>query len=175
MESIFQKLIVIGERAKLEDLSVNHLFWMTYMVPLSSSAANKFSLIGSALTVFDQDNIAGVITSVTGNCTAHPTSTYDVKSGRLILSYNYAEFANKKDCSKIINPTLLGFDFFSNPETIDIKTDVKSIMVAAAVSLKVISISDLVEVVVLREFIFDPVLQTNLQISKYYHPDYPGL
>lgn len=174
LDHIYTKIQQVGLHAIERDLSLNLLYWMTLMIPTAPSIANRFSLTGTPLTVFNQEHIDGIITSIAGPCTAKSTLTFDLNSGRLVLSYDYNEFLATASCATIINPKLFNNYLFAQPETLNIKVDARALMTAAAVALDVIVVSDLVEIVDLRENVLNSFTNPLELVSQYYHPDYPG-
>eukprot|EP01034_Spumella_vulgaris_P047475 gene47475-biopygen32379 len=59
--TLFEGLTETGAVAKTQDLGGNLLYWMSLVFVNSTSNAQRFSMIGTPLTVFDRDYTEGVL------------------------------------------------------------------------------------------------------------------
>eukprot|EP01038_Epipyxis_sp_PR26KG_P008971 gene8971-12102_t len=144
------------------------------------------TLDGSVLNVLNRDFTFGSILNANGTCMQPVDTSFNPTSGFISMSWNYDNFVNDKTCNKIADPNQLNYDTISKSETFTAKFDVRALVTAASVNLRINSLDTLIEIPEYRvnltgesaTFMLDSYVEAaahNSFISRYYDPKYPGM
>ena len=118
-----------GQLSVEANLALNLVVWMGLQVSyLQNGFEQVFSLNGDPLVVFN-GQLVGSIGSAKGICRAAVSSTFQPSSYLLSTSYGTAEYSSQ--CSEILSPRYLNFQYAVSPtfsDTIDIRTFISVIV-----------------------------------------------
>jgi uncharacterized membrane protein len=173
MNNIYNQLVTLDEKAVNNNLAINLLYWMTYVFLDPEYPAQRFYFLGNPLNVFYREDISGGISNLYYDCVNISSSSYDQANGRMLLSYNINQFQIEPQCTNIVSPSLLGYSKYFNPSSLQISIDVRSMIVALAVNIGIISVKILQEVQGSTAY-----FTYNGQVyntSNYFDPQFPNM
>ena len=124
------------------DLSVNLVFWMSYVIKEPDSETNRFYMNAHPSVVFDRDATAGALTNQYYDCKSEGSASYDRANNLLAVSFDIDSYTNSS-CASIIDPTLLGYLSLVSPTSFRLSLDVRSLITAVAVNRQILDVSDL--------------------------------
>eukprot|EP01038_Epipyxis_sp_PR26KG_P005984 gene5984-8241_t len=171
MKDIYSQLSIDGNYTISQNLGYNILFWMTKTYLIDNEQSYRFSLDGSVLRVLNRDFTKGSIISSKGICTLSTTTTFLPSTGQISMAYNYDDFVENPTCYAAVDPVQLNYDSVSIGSTFTPQFDVRSLVTAVSINLRINLLSTLIEIPVYRT----NITQINSYSSKYYDPKYPGM
>lgn len=155
MDTFHKSLVVIGNKAKSENLIYTLLQWMSFvkyyyvedpsLVDFRSVGYGQLQameLTGNPSVVFDLPYTQVTISSTHGICPLVADAVYDQANAKLSASYNTSEFASMPSCFAAIVPSKLNIPGFLQKE-FSIDVDVRSFATAMAVNMGIIRVTDL--------------------------------
>eukprot|EP01034_Spumella_vulgaris_P025696 gene25696-biopygen22179 len=147
MNTLYFGLSAAGAVAQNQDLGGNLLYWMSLVfVNATKSNAQRFTLIGSPLTIFDREYTEGAVSSVMGNCNVTSTSSFEPSSGIMSLSFNYAEYIAEPKCVNAMDPALFGYNLLTRPALFTISYDIRTLVTGLAVNRGVVRLDQMEEI-----------------------------
>eukprot|EP01034_Spumella_vulgaris_P047506 gene47506-biopygen35413 len=139
----------------------------------TTSNAQRFTLVGSPLTIFDRDHTDGVVSSVHGNCNVSSITTFDTSSGVMSMSFDYRAYTSNSLCMKALDPVLFGYNTLTNPTIFTLSYDIRTLITGLAANLHILAIEQLEEIVAFRQSVF--VSGVEVKVRSYYDPKYAGM
>lgn len=171
---LYFSIAAVGNITKENDLGYNLVFWFSFTArPELENTAQRFNLIGDPLVVFNRQYVQGALSTVGGDCNLTSNALFNNAKGELQMEYNYDLFMANPICESTGNPKDLGYLTNINSNLYSIKFDVRSLVTALAVNLKIAYLSDLVEITAYQESYSSQGMILN--ISRYYDPKYPSM
>eukprot|EP01031_Cornospumella_fuschlensis_P027132 gene27132-32776_t len=173
MDNCYQDLVQKAITAPHRDAAANLLVWMGWSYSDPDYPANRMSLSGDPLVVFDRQSIVFTAGNSTHDCTAPTTNNrFSSSTGVLTSTYSMATFS--ATCRSALNPAFFGYDTITRPATFTMTTDVRTLTVALAVNSGATDLRNLVEVASFRRELTD-ALGVTYNISRFYDPKFPGM
>jgi hypothetical protein len=173
MADTFVKLKVLGKVAERHDLTYNIMLWMTYVITYNGNAAQRFTLSGDPLVVFNRDTVYGALSSDFGDCRASSQSSFDKSTGRIQLRYDMASFfSDPAVCSYFDSLDLFGYSPY-DPDYLNIETDIRSLVTALAINMKITQIESLEEIDGTTTYY--QIASNTVKLSSYFDPEFPSV
>ena len=174
MENLYEDLVYIGNASSNLDLGLNLIIWSSFTaLPDPTNSAQRFSLVGDPLVIFNRQYYAGTVSSISGVCNATSLASYDEGRGYLTLTYSYSNYNASSVCREAVNPYYFGYLPGLNTELWNVYFDVRTLMTGAAMNLGIITFDQIVEITADRStFEYDGVVYNT---SSYYDPQFPGM
>eukprot|EP01038_Epipyxis_sp_PR26KG_P014090 gene14090-18909_t len=166
MSSIGYSFAVVGNLTLNQDLSINLLYWTSYVIVAPGAnvgeyiASQRFNLVGNGH----------------GICNVSAESSFDTSSGILSVSYTYDEFVSNPVCNASIVPSYFGYnaDLFQKMFTISI--DSRSVFTNVAINNGVAQLIYMTEITQKRGNYTIPGNGNNIySFSSFYDPKFPGM
>lgn len=174
MYQAYIQLLGVAYYGTRNDLGYNLLYWMSgVLLPIKGNIAQRLSFVGTPLVIFDRQKIVGTMANVHGGCNATSKSTFDSKSGRLSLTYDYSEYMDNPICRGIVNPDLMGYLAPSDKDDFTVQFDVRTMVTAVALNMGLTDTKYLVRIPAFdSNYTFQGV---NYNVSSFYDPKYNGM
>jgi hypothetical protein len=171
---LYEAIVMAGNATKTGNLGDNLLYWFSFTArPNTENYAQRFNLIGDPLVVFNREEVSGTISSVWGDCNETSVASFDPAKGILNMGFSYPSFLANPICNQTGNPYYLGYRPGINTNLYQMKIDVRSLVTALSVNIKISYLSDLVEIAAYRgSYLYQGVMYN---ISRYYDPHFPGM
>jgi hypothetical protein len=173
MDNIYSGLQVYGEKSKNMALDETLMLWMSLVFVNQTKGPERLTLTGNPLIIFNRDHINAALSSISGNCNVSNTATFDNSNGLMTVSWVYKEFIAEPKCMKAMDPMRMGYDMMAKPKMFTLPFDIRSIVTAIAVNLKLITIDQLVEI---TKYKLDYMNNGRRVIARwFYDPQYAGM
>jgi hypothetical protein len=174
MDSLYVDLSNIGNISAENDLGVNLILWTSFTaLPDPSNSAQRFSLVGDPLVIFNRQYVIGAISSVAGICNLTSVGGYDEGRGYVSVGFNAESYMGNPTCMAATNPYMLAYIPGVNNGLFNIYFDVRTLMTGIAMNFNIISFSQIVEITG-QQATFNYKGQI-YNTSNYYDPSFPGM
>ena len=165
---------VYGQLATTQNLAQNLLVWFTLSIYSNVGGSIQiFEMAGHPHDVYSQQMHSGGVGDYHSDCTAPSLTNFDQGSSKLTLRYNYNEFINNNNCSRLFDPILFGYSSLYHGNEFSIQFDVRSLVVAAGINIRLSVFENLIAVPGYAQ-VFDDLGKT-MYIDKYYDARYAGM
>eukprot|EP01034_Spumella_vulgaris_P022557 gene22557-biopygen19648 len=176
MNTLYAGLKAFGASAKTNDLGGNLLLWMSLVFVNASSNAQRFTMTGTPLSVFDRDHTDGAVSSVRGNCNVSSVTTFDTANGMMTLSWNYADFIAEPKCMFAMDPATFGYNTLTKPEMFTIGYDIRTLITNVAVNMHILTLDQLEEIEAFHTIVYPAIFGgIPVDVRFYYDPKFPGM
>jgi hypothetical protein len=174
MTKLYYSLAELKTYMPQHDLADNLLCWTSLTrLPDMSNAAQRFTPMGNPVNIFSRQHITAKFSSKFGVCNSTSSASIDVANGVLKMQFPIVEFMNNDICRETLNPKWLGYLPGVNDQGLEVKVDVRSLVTAAAINLKLAEFNSLTEIEDFRSpFNFKGVVYN---VSRYIDPKFPGM
>ena len=173
MWGIYENLVTLGLAARNQTLSKNILYWMAFVVLDPNYPGQRFYLVGNPPTIFYREFTSGGVSSVDHDCVNISSASFDQSNALLSVSYNYFDFISCPYCQDIVSPSLAGYSQYANPDTFQMKLDVRTLIVASAINSGILSLNALQKIS--SSTYFFSHRGTEMNTSLYIDPAYPEM
>ncbi len=174
MTMLYYDLVFIGNFTKHLDLGYNLIYWSSFTaLPDNSNAAQRFSLVGDPLVIFNRQYVVGSVSSIHGVCNITSVANFDEGRGYITLNYPIGSYQANDRCQKAVDPAYLGYLEGVNSKIFSIYFDVRTLMTGIAMNLGIINFAQIVEITADRSyFVYNGQIYNT---SSYYDPQFPGM
>jgi hypothetical protein len=173
---LYDYLAEAGNTTKNTDLGNNLIYWFSFTaLPTYDNNVQRFNLVGDPLIVFNRQYLSGAIGTVTGDCNITSTTGFYAAKGILYTDFPYNSFMGNPVCNQTIKgiSQVLGYKKGINSNLQTIKFDVRSLVTALAINLKISYLTALVEIPAFRtNYTYNHI---DYNVSRYYDPHFPGM
>lgn len=141
MSQVFAALNTMGEAARSQDLGHNLLYWMSWV--FIGTSAQRFTLTGTPLVIFDTEHTVGTVSNANADCNATSASTFNPSTGVMQVTYNLQDYTTNPTCSENGSPAQFGYSSISRSSTFSINFDIRTLITVVAINNKVTDPVDL--------------------------------
>lgn len=166
MENIANGLQYIGTLGRRQDLVLNLVVWMSFVL-VGRGRAQRFNMHASPINVFNRQKTIARIISGTGLCPVVPTAAFVPSTGTLSASFDISSYSTS--CNSTLAADALGYDSVLDGDRMLLEMDVRSMITAMAVNIALVDL-DLLELIPGSQYSID---QTTFE--RYYDPRYPEM
>lgn len=125
----------LGAVGKLNDLATNLLYWVGWsQIVNDGNSTQRWQLTGDARVLFDRQNYLGAMGNSMADCIAPSLVTYNAATGKFLMTYSKTAFVTTGSCNNIVTPAMLSYDAAANGDTLTMKWDGTSLIIARAVN-----------------------------------------
>jgi FlaG/FlaF family flagellin (archaellin) len=125
-----------GEIGYYVDLGDNLMIWMALVMVSPDSTSSRFFMNADPSVIFNRPYISGTITSQSGTCQFVGTASFDQANNLLKMSFPISDYYDNY-CYNYLDPSLFGYVYDFSPYSFDFQVDIRSLISAVAVNIKV--------------------------------------